>query len=72
MPLLALERFVGEAASLKGGFLPDRNVRVASSNGQEASLCWGVTTPAAELAAAESESNVHTAPQHLMPGAICL
>ena len=62
MPLLALERFCGEGASMMGGCLSERSVRLASSNAQEASTCKGVTRLGAQPAAAESESNVCAAP----------
>lgn len=39
VPLLAIERFYGEGASLMGGFVAERDVRLASSNGREASKC---------------------------------
>eukprot|EP00891_Asterochloris_glomerata_P004289 jgi/Astpho2/4289/fgenesh1_pg.00064_%23_74_t len=39
VPLLAIERIYGEGASLRGGFVAERDVRLASSNGREASKC---------------------------------
>ena len=55
VPLLAIELCFGEGASLTEGGLPERDVRLVSSNGQEASMCWGVTRLGAQPAAAESE-----------------